>query len=402
MKKKTAAVILSVLIAGIAVTAAVMADEWLVAETPEVSAAEEVAFSSDNKTVPAFENANPTDADAGVFQKLNKSGKSKNEIYDDMYLYMYFKKLYKPDKETLEYMESLMTGSADMLKLINIFDFWQTTCEDISIVGKIYAMSGTMDGAFWVEELYNQATGNRHGVLDSDGVAKYMSMGFTANEIAAANILSRRGVYTITDILDKVSEGTSWADIIAVSVNEEKVTVEIVAFNQKWQRTPANAVEPLDLLECMDTAKKMSVEIDTILEADGSVAGVHTKFAEHCDAIRSEVHIELLKAGIVKRKSENTAVTDSMKKRAIENGMTDDEIEKYLDNGYQIIDILNASEKSKAEGVDTELVLITQRNELINGTDTVKSIDEIPDYSDEELSQNADTAHDSGEEVLEQ
>lgn len=93
--------------------------------------------------------------------------------------------------------------------------FWLDTCEDISIIEQIYNKKSEYEGGkFWVENAYNDVTEYIHGELSVDDVNHYLEAGAAAVDIQNANVLSRRGVYTIQQILDRIIGGETIVDVM--------------------------------------------------------------------------------------------------------------------------------------------------------------------------------------------
>ncbi len=136
------------------------------------------------------------------------------EMSDVLTSYMYLGEVYSLTEEQLDYIASLIITGANPVDVMDIAYFWVNTCEDVSIIGQIYDLKGVYEGSrFWIENAYNKATGCIHGELDTEGVEYYLSAGLTVEDISTANVLSRKGVYTITRILDRLLEGESIIDI---------------------------------------------------------------------------------------------------------------------------------------------------------------------------------------------
>ncbi len=122
---------------------------------------------------------------------------------------------------------------ADWLE--EIYDFWLTCGEDISIIEDIYQISEQKNftGRYWVEESYNAVTNNVHGVLNIEQVGSYLGKSITREQINQANILSRQGVYTITEILDKLLEGKSWSELVNDVYGAGTVPADAVHLNME-------------------------------------------------------------------------------------------------------------------------------------------------------------------------
>ena len=114
------------------------------------------------------------------------------------------------------YLTDLMEKGYRSDWLEEIYRFWLTCGEDISIIEEIYRTSEeqNLNGRYWVEESYNVATNQAHGVLDVAQVGEYLGKSITRDQISKANVLSRQGVYTITEILDQLLQGKTWSELV--------------------------------------------------------------------------------------------------------------------------------------------------------------------------------------------
>ena len=124
---------------------------------------------------------------------------------------------YYMTNEEQQYLAGLMSQGYEAKWLAEIFEFYITCCEDKEVIQEIYdiAIEKGYADKFWVEEAYNDATDDVHGVLDSEEMNEYLYVdGIEIEDVKAANVLSRRGVYTIQQLLTKRQEGKSWSTLI--------------------------------------------------------------------------------------------------------------------------------------------------------------------------------------------
>lgn len=136
-------------------------------------------------------------------------------IADILSSYLYLRDIYELNNEQLEYIAGLIINGADPNNILDIAYFWVDTCEDITIIEQIYNKKGDYEGGrFWIENAYNNVTNNVHGVLESEEINNYLSLGVTVSDIQNANILSRKGVYSIKQILDKIAGGDTMINIM--------------------------------------------------------------------------------------------------------------------------------------------------------------------------------------------
>lgn len=136
-------------------------------------------------------------------------------IADILSSYLYLRDVYGLNNEQLEYIAGLIINGADTNNILDIAYFWVDTCEDITIIEQIYNKKGDYEGGrFWIENAYNNVTNNVHGVLESEEINNYLSLGVTVSDIQNANILSRKGVYSIKQILDRIAGGDTIINIM--------------------------------------------------------------------------------------------------------------------------------------------------------------------------------------------
>lgn len=150
-----------------------------------------------------------------MVEKLKTNISDTSSIAEILSSYLYLRDIYELNNEQLEYIAGLIINGADPNSILDIAYFWVDTCEDITIIEQIYNKKGDYEGGrFWIENAYNNVTNNVHGVLESEEINNYLSLGVTVSDIQNANILSRKGVYSIKQILDKIAGGDTMINIM--------------------------------------------------------------------------------------------------------------------------------------------------------------------------------------------
>ena len=150
-----------------------------------------------------------------MVEKLKTNISDTSSIAEILSSYLYLRDIYGLNNEQLEYIAGLIINGADTNNILDIAYFWVDTCEDITIIEQIYNKKGDYEGGrFWIENAYNNVTNNVHGVLESEEINNYLSLGVTVSDIQNANILSRKGVYSIKQILDKIAGGDTIISIM--------------------------------------------------------------------------------------------------------------------------------------------------------------------------------------------
>lgn len=148
-------------------------------------------------------------------QVLNSRDINTVGVCDILTSYLYLRDVYGLSNQELEYIAGLIIGGAEPSDIMEAAYFWLDTCEDISIIEQIYNKKSEYEGGkFWVENAYNDVTEYIHGELSVDDVNHYLEVGAAAVDIQNANVLSRRGVYTIQQILDRIIGGETIVDVM--------------------------------------------------------------------------------------------------------------------------------------------------------------------------------------------
>ena len=150
-----------------------------------------------------------------VAEKIKSNTPDEEDAYMITLNYVYVLEKNSASDYEQDYLHNLILNGADADMIRRIYVFLQDTDYSVDMVEKMYKIAVDIceDDEFWVETAFNRATDNAHGVLDKEQVTAYLKQGLTAEDINTANILCRKGVYTINEILDKRVGGAEWSDI---------------------------------------------------------------------------------------------------------------------------------------------------------------------------------------------
>ena len=249
-------------------------------------------------------------------------GYDTEEKFDKMHKTAVFMEKYCNNKESFSYIENLILSGCDVQTVMDIYQFYLTTNEDIAIVKQIYDMvyNGepitNRDVVF--ENAFNEITDNKCGVLTEDDVIMYMEKGLTIEDISRANLLCRKGVMTIQEILNELLKGTSWEEII------ETISGESIS------NVYANADEET-LVNAIYVANVQNDSIDNVLGNDNN---------DYFKEKTKNANEKLKSKGYWKgKKSENF---EKITKEANKKGISKEKIEELMDKGYSELDIVNA------------------------------------------------------------
>lgn len=209
-----------------------------------------------------------------------------SSIADILSSYLYLRDVYGLNNEQLEYIAGLIINGADPNNILDIAYFWVDTCEDITIIEQIYNKKGDYEGGrFWIENAYNNVTNNVHGVLESEEINNYLSLGVTVSDIQNANILSRKGVYSIKQILDRIAGGDTIINIMN-EVNGTSISQPVSLFG-----ISENEESDESILYCKELAALENKQI----EESASEFLSDEKTAEKLVEKRNEKNAELVK-----------------------------------------------------------------------------------------------------------
>lgn len=359
MKKKTMLVLLALCLFVTVAAAAVIHTLPDNSGTEEMPAQENIYLAYDKE--PAYQDIQPLEGEEqAIFEKINKSGLSKDEIYDKLFTYLHFIKLYHPSDAEIQYLNSYIEKGADIDVLMDIYSFWKTTAEDISIIGQIYEQSGFVDDPYWIEEVFNQITENRHGVLDVEAINQYEEQGITKKDIAAANVLCRKGIYTIEQILEKLLAGESWSDIIVQTNANGGAEEQILEQSGLLE-------EPVKLLAYIQMAQLMQKDPAIYLSDVNGIDTLNAEMQKYNNEIIRQVYNELASHGIYKEDEQNAAAVENIYEDIKSNGVSEAEINALKEDGYDELEILNASEENKMLQSGVREILESQATDESNG-----------------------------------
>jgi len=226
------------------------------------------------------------------------------------------------------------------------------------------------DDEFWVETAFNEATDNVHGVLDKEQVTEYLEQGLTVEDITTANVLCRKGVYTITEILDKRSAGVEWSDIfdeVYSDVTESDTLLKVKSFKKAKKIKGEQA--PSDMLTAMQLSKMTKKKPEVFLTEEYTNveeyrSSITSDFIDKSEEILNNINVKKPKQ---KREKADEKILDS----ARENGVSEEQINQYFEEGFSDVDIRNASVIAKNKKLDVDTILKKQKNgksinEIIN------------------------------------
>lgn len=248
-------------------------------------------------------------------------GYDTDEKFEEFHSTALFMGKYCTTGESFSFIENMILSGCDVQTTIDIYQFYLTTNEPISIVKQIYDMVYTgepitnRDVVF--ENAFNTLTNNKCGVLTEEDIIEYIEKGLSVDDIVQANLLCRKAVMTIQEILDARLSGTSWENIIE-TVSGEDITL-------------SENADVSQLTYALNTAAVTNEPINTAVNN-----------SEFFEQKTKEVNEILKEKGYWKgRKSENYKF---LVEKAKVKGISEEKLNALLDSGCSEIDLLNSIE----------------------------------------------------------
>ncbi len=155
-----------------------------------------------------------------ALRAITKEQKDGVNVQTDVEAYAHFLADLCPTEEEIRYVDNLIGKGYDAEAVIEIYEFWQDTQEDLSIIEAVYAYRpAEEDVRFWVDEGFIKLaaqgkTKNQYSNLSVDEVKAYYESGLSYEEIMVADKLSRHGTKDIKHVLERKQKDISWYEIM--------------------------------------------------------------------------------------------------------------------------------------------------------------------------------------------
>ncbi|MBQ8003041.1 MAG: hypothetical protein IJ297_06330 [Clostridia bacterium] len=249
-------------------------------------------------------------------------GYSTDEKFDLFHKTAVFMGKYCTTNESFSFVEDMIISGCDPQTTMDIYQFYLTTNEPISIVKQIYDMvyngEPIVNRDIVFETAFNAITNNKCGVLTEDDVIFYLESGLTIEDIQQANLLSRRGVLTIQKILTERISGTSWEKIVE-TISDEKIS------------SSYKNADSTTLTRALNISSVTNQPINTVLSNENS--------DEYFSSKTKEVNTILKSKGYWRGKqSENF---EKIALNAKEKGISSSKLVALMNQGFSEVEIVN-------------------------------------------------------------
>ena len=226
--------------------------------------------------------------------------------------YKYLEYGYKVSSENMDYIADLIIDGYNYEDVIDGAYFWLDTAEDISIVKSMceWKINNTdYNGEFWEENAFNDITDNKCGVLTVEDFEEYSKIGISIDEILIADRLSRKGVYTIQEILEKYHNGMTMTDI-AIEIDGQAPWTEnrniVSVYGGRNSETEYPKADDKEIFESRELAALYNAPELAYYDITDGETSLETELDEAIETVADEIKNEL-KAGNYVRRSKTEA-----------------------------------------------------------------------------------------------
>lgn len=175
------------------------------------------------------------------------------------------------------------------------------------------------------------------------------------SDIKTANILSRKGVYTINEILELKLKDTSWDEILC----------NIESSNQNFVDT-AEVKDSSIILSALDVSQKTRIPVCNYIINEFALEDLNDKSEKTDLECEREVNLNVRELAVlvdpVLSNENNSAAVNDIKNIIVDNGVSEAEIEQLINDGYMLMDILNASKEAKLKDTPINVILNDRRD----------------------------------------
>ncbi len=295
------------------------------------------------------------------------------EEYTDIESYITFMIKHTLTSDEIAVINSLVASGTTMQTVENIYDFYLTTNDDFSIISKIAALETAFWGDHWIENAYNHITGNAHGVLNLEDIKEY-SNHLSIDDITYANILCRKGVYNIREILDKVQSGESWDNItdeIYSSVHTKSklsgsALERATYFSKLSSSCFSYSSAPMQTYNFAKTLSKCEADLSTFrITAENIVQDHETIKQKYYDELAQAANAILQKIGLATSYmdfEQYNTYDETNRSIAVANGLHEKHIRLLEQRGYTMEEIANASYSFDGDILDVVALLKAERS----------------------------------------
>ena len=182
--------------------------------------------------------------------------------------------------------------------------------------------------------------------MDVEDINSYLEEGILAEDISSANVLSRRGIYTIDEILKQRIKGKNWAQIA------EKLYDD---YEYSDNHSEISGIDVINAAYLTKRTDKSMTDYFDIASAEGSLAIERQKYyAAETAGIKDKLIAANLWDYSEEEKRNMEIKRQGLLQTAQANGISPEEFAELEAKGISEMDILNASLAVKDKGLTLE------------------------------------------------
>ncbi len=278
---------------------------------------------------------------------------SGEERYMKVRDYAAVKAIYQPTLEEKNIMVDMLERSMKLEDVLSLYQFWFTTNENVTFLQKasnIWTPEMT-EMEFWEEDIYNIITRNTD-LLEKEQMIQYLESGLQRGDINLANQLSRKKVFTISQILQHRKNGESWIKIINQIYNGLQYSLELSQQDlERYQ--DINGADILRAISLVKTSgKPITYWLNLCLGDDPQFEYVSSDFLT--EIMTNE--LEALKGtGLNGETQEEQLARQSLQVYTVQKlqkmGIPAEEVQQLQQQGIDDMDLLEAAEEMQRSGV---------------------------------------------------
>ena len=173
--------------------------------------------------------------------------------------------------EEKAYIMTQLNNGRDLSKLCELYYFIKNTNLSYTDIGSLYDIGqlNEFSGDYWVENAFDAYTKNEN-TLDKTEILELLDEDIDLEDIQLANVLSRRGIKTIREIIEEKKNGKEIREIIA------ELYPELSFSSECFQ----NITDGFVFLESIDIAQILKCDINSVIE-DGAIKEICRKEIEY-------------------------------------------------------------------------------------------------------------------------
>lgn len=202
-----------------------------------------------------------------ALRAIEKDRKKGEDVQPDVEAYAHFLSDLFPSDEEIQYVDGLIGKGFRARDVVEIFEFWQDTQEDLSIIEEAYTYRPPVDGVrYWVDSAFIKLdaagkTKRHYSNLSEDEVKKHFEEGLSFEELMMADKLSRHGTKEINVIIKDKKEQVSWYEIMdgvyGLVLQEHKKEMA-----EKYK----NITDPNEILACKKLSEQKIMSFEEAME----------------------------------------------------------------------------------------------------------------------------------------